>query len=326
MITLEDVALKAGVSRATVSRVVNGDQKVKTQTKAKVQRAIIELGYSPNPAARALASNHSQTIGLVTTSYLGGFFGLLMDNVQTEADLNRKQLLVTQGKGTAENELNAINKLYNMRCDGLILHVRAIDDATLCQFAQQDKPFVLLDRFIPAIAERCIAFDHYLASQLAAQYLLDKGHQSIACIYGPKNRSSSLIRQQGFVDQLNRHKLTPTHCISGEYDLTSGYQAMHDILHTTQPITAIYCCNEEMALGALLAISEQGLRVPDDISLLCYDSGERAECVSPKLTSVYFPIREMAQQATRLLINPDLSPTIFTPQIIERESVKDLNL
>lgn len=97
MVTLEDVAAEAGVSRATVSRVVNGDSNVKAPTREKVERAIALLGYTPNPAARALASSQSNTLGLVTTSYRGGFFGALMDFVQTEAESHGKQLLVTQG-------------------------------------------------------------------------------------------------------------------------------------------------------------------------------------------------------------------------------------
>ncbi|SPW22327.1 Mgl repressor and galactose ultrainduction factor [Cronobacter sakazakii] len=131
MVTLEDVAAHAGVSRATVSRVVNGDTNVKSQTRARVEAAIQALGYSPNPAARALASSQSHTIGLVTTSYRGGFFGALMDTVQSEAQRHGKQLLVTQGRDSAQNERDAISQLYNLRCDGLLLHVRMLEDDAL---------------------------------------------------------------------------------------------------------------------------------------------------------------------------------------------------
>ncbi|SKA32769.1 LacI family DNA-binding transcriptional regulator [Photobacterium toruni] len=325
MVTLENVAAHAGVSRATVSRVVNGDSNVKLATRQRIEQAIIDLGYSPNPAARALASSQSQTLGLVTTSYLGGFFGMLMNNVQTEADKSHKQLLVTQGGGTAANELNAINKLYNMRCDGLILHVRCITDQQLIDLSKT-YAFILLDRNIVGLESRCISFDHHLASILVAQFLIEHGHRHIACISGPQTRASSRLRYQGFIDTIIAAKLTPIACISGQYDLPSGYEACNQLLQQSLRPSAIYCCNEEMALGALLAISEYGLRIPDDISLICYDSGERAAFVSPKLTSIHFPIAEMATRATRLLIDQTSVYEDLKPIIIDRGSVKCLSL
>ncbi|MGF1727797.1 LacI family DNA-binding transcriptional regulator [Photobacterium nomapromontoriensis] len=323
MVTLENVAKHVGVSRATVSRVVNGDTKVKPETKQRIEQAIAELGYTPNPAARALASSQSQTLGLVTTSYLGGFFGMLMDNVQTEADKSHKQLLVTQGGGTADNELKAITKLYNMRCDGLVLHVRSITDEQLNALSK-NHAFILLDRVVKGLESRCVSFDHHLASHLATEFLIQHGHQNIACISGPQTRSSSQLRYQGFADTMAAAKLTPIECLSGHYDLPSGYNACCKLLKQTNRPSAIYCCNEEMALGALLAISEHGLRIPQDISLICYDSGERAAFVSPKLTSVHFPIAAMAKTATQLLIDPNLEYEKFEPTIIDRGSVRNV--
>jgi DNA-binding LacI/PurR family transcriptional regulator len=321
MVTLEDVAASAGVSRATVSRVVNGDTKVKSQTRIKVEAAIIELGYSPNPAARALASSQSHTLGLVTTSYRGGFFGALMDTVQSEAELNGKQLLVTQGRDTAEKELNAIQRLFNLRCDGLVLHVRAISDETLNQLAEQEKKFIILDRDVPGLEQRCVVFDHRAASACATQVFIDAGHTHIACLHGPESRSSSLLRRQGFIDAMNRANIEPVAVLGGEYDMPSGYQLAAQLLENTQP-TAIYCCNEELAIGAMLAITERGLRIPQDISLICYDSGERAAFVRPAITSVHFPISEMARFAIRKLLDSECENESFSPEIIYRDSVR----
>ncbi|HEY3984204.1 LacI family DNA-binding transcriptional regulator [Cedecea sp.] len=323
MVTLEDVAAHAGVSRATVSRVVNGDTKVKSQTRIKVEAAIAELGYSPNPAARALASSQSHSIGLVTTSYTGGFFGALMDTVQSEAESNGKQLLVTQGRGVEENERNAIQRLYNLRCDGLILHVRAIADETLMQLAERGNRFILLDRDIPALSARCVVFDHRLASHLATRYLLDAGHTAIACLHGPTQRSSSLLRLQGFLDAMKEQGVTPAAVMEGEYDMPSGYRQTSSLLDQHK-ISALYCCNEEMAVGAMLAITERGLRIPLDISLICYDSGDRAAFVRPALTSVYFPIGDMARYATRKLLDEHCENESFLPSIIARDSVRNL--
>ncbi|WP_145495617.1 LacI family DNA-binding transcriptional regulator [Yersinia bercovieri] len=325
MVTLEDVAVLAGVSRATVSRVVNGDTNVKALTREKVEQAVAVLGYTPNPAARALASSQSHTLGLVTTSYRGGFFGALMDFVQTEAESQGKQLLVTQGRDNADKEWQAIQRLYNLRCDGLILHVRFLSDERLRQLAVADRSFVLLDRLVPGLEARCVTFDHRRASQMATQVLIDAGHRRIACISGSAQRHSSELRRQGFIDAMQSAGLTPIACVEGVYDLESGYQRADEILNQPHLPTAIYCCNEEMAIGALLAINKHHLQVPQDISLICYDSGERAPFVCPALTSLHFPIVGMAQFATQLLINPQTPPASFPPTIIMRDSVMPPN-
>lgn len=321
MVTLEDVAAVAGVSRATVSRVVNGDNNVKAVTREKVERAVAELRYTPNPAARALASSHSNTLGLVTTSYLGGFFGAIMDFVQTEAESHGKQLLVTQGSYSAENELLAIQRLFSLRCDGVILHVRYLSDQQLLKLAEEQSRFVLLDRLVPGLEDRCVIFDHISASQIATQQLIDAGHRRIACISGPAQRASSQLRLQGFLLAMQTASLQPLECLEGVYDLESGYQCADRLLRRKVLPSAIYCCNEEMAIGALLAINERHLRVPQDISLTCYDSGERAPFVRPALTTVHFPITEMAAYAARLLIDPLTQPIKFVPAVIQRDSI-----
>ena len=204
MVTLEDVAALAGVSRATVSRVVNGDSNVKAPTREKVERAVAQLGYTPNPAARALASSHSNTLGLVTTSYRGGFFGALMDFVQTEAESHGKQLLVTRGRNSAENEWQAIQRLFSLRCDGVILHVRFLSDDRLRQLAAEQRDFVLLDRLVPGLEARCVTFDHPLASRMATQQLLDAGHRRIACISGPRERRRAACGCKGLKRRCRR--------------------------------------------------------------------------------------------------------------------------
>ncbi|OTA16862.1 catabolite control protein A [Xenorhabdus vietnamensis] len=329
MVTLEDVAAYSGVSRATVSRVVNGDKNVRAVTRTKVENAIMALGYSPNLAARELASNQSNTLGLVTTSYRGGFFGALMDSIQTEAELHGKQLLVTQGRNSAENEWQAITHLHSLRCNGMILHVRTISDDKLRQLAHAGRSFVLLDRLVAGLEERCVVFDHHKASYLATQTLIEYGHTRIACISGSLSRNPSQQRRQGFLDAMKDAGLQPIACLEGEYDLQSGYRQTRAILTSSSLATsvmsrpdALFFCSEEMALGALLAITEQGLNVPEDISIICYDSGERAAFIHPALTSVHFPITDMARFAMRLLLEPDTLHPAFTPQIIYRNSLR----
>ena len=199
--------------------------------------------------------------------------------------------------------------------------MRFLSDERLHQLAAAGRSFVLLDRLVPGLEARCVTFDHRRASQMATQVLIDAGHRHIACISGSAQRHSSELRRQGFIDAMQLAGLEPVACVEGVYDLESGYQRADEILKRPQHPTAIYCCNEEMATGALLAINKHHLQVPQDISLLCYDSGERAPFVSPALTSLHFPIVEMSRYATQLRINPLIPSASFPPAIIMRESV-----
>lgn len=138
-----------------------------------------------------------------------------MDFVQTEAESNGKQLLVTQGRNSAENELLAIQRLFSLRCDGVILHVRCLSDDRLRQLAAEQRSFVLLDRLVPGLEDRCVTFDHVYASQLATQQLIDVGHRRIACISGPAQRASSQQRLQGFLNAMQAANLQPLGCPEG---------------------------------------------------------------------------------------------------------------
>ncbi|WP_213977324.1 substrate-binding domain-containing protein, partial [Serratia marcescens] len=174
--------------------------------------------------------------------------------VQTEAESNGKQLLVTQGRNSAENEWQAVQRLFSLRCDGVILHVRFLSDDRLRQLAAEQRDFVLLDRLVPGLEDRCVTFDHPLASRMATQQLLDAGHRRIACISGPRERPSSRLRLQGFEEAMQAANIEPVACLEGVYDLESGYRCADRLLRQAARPSAIYCCNEEMAIGALLAI------------------------------------------------------------------------
>ena len=135
-----------------------------------------------------------------------------MDFVQTEAESHGKQLLVTRGRNSAENEWQAIQRLFSLRCDGVILHVRFLSDDRLRQLAAEQRDFVLLDRLVPGLEARCVTFDHPLASRMATQQLLDAGHRRIACISGPRERLSSRLRLQGFEEAMQAANIEPVAC------------------------------------------------------------------------------------------------------------------
>ena len=305
MATIKDVAEHAQVSRATVSRVLNNTGQVTESTRERVAAAIEQLDYRPNPVAQSLASNTSNIIGLMVSSFRGGFFGDLMAQVQHVVDTAGKVMIVTQGKHSAECERAALEHLMNMRCDGLLLHVRYMSDEELIKLAEKMPPFVLLDRYIEALADHCITFDHVAAGERAVQVLMDQGHTQIACLAGKLFKDNARQRFQGYANQLQKKNLPVDMELvtEGDYDRDSGYRGMKQILATGKPVTAVYACSEEMAVGCMDALREVDMKVPDDISLISYDSVDLCTFLTPHVSALHFPITEMASVAGTLLMN-----------------------
>lgn len=304
MARIKDVAELAGVNRSTVSRIINGEGKFKEETRRKVEQAMSQLNYRPSAIARSLATSSSNIVGLLVTFYTGGFFGEMMEQVQTELDMHQKFLITAQGHHSAQGERDAIQRFHDLRCDGYVLHSRYLSDDDLRVLAQQPTPFVLLDRHVEGLEDRCITFDHRGASELAVNHLLKQGHKKIACITGPLHRHNSRLRLQGYLDALSHAGIAPiqTLCEEGNYGRHSGYSAMQQLLERHPDVTAVFSCSEEMTTGALQYLHEQRIPVPERISLVSFDSVDLCESLYPTVTAVHFPISEMARAAVQSLI------------------------
>ncbi|ENM5762995.1 LacI family DNA-binding transcriptional regulator [Vibrio mimicus] len=304
MARIKDVAELAGVNRSTVSRIINGEGKFKEETRLKVEQAMLQLNYRPSAIARSLATSSSNMVGLLVTFYTGGFFGKMMEQVQTELDMHHKFLITAQGHHSAQGEREAIQRFHDLRCDGYVLHSRYLSDDDLRTLAQQPTPFVLLDRYVEGLEDRCITFDHRAASQLVVNHLIQQGHSHIACITGPLHRHNGRLRKQGYLDALLEAgiKLDDSFCEEGNYGRQSGYFAMQELLNRHPDITAVFSCSEEMTTGALQYLHEQRISVPEQISLVSFDSVDLCENLYPTVTAVHFPISEMARAAVQSLI------------------------
>ncbi|MDN3682983.1 LacI family DNA-binding transcriptional regulator [Vibrio tapetis subsp. quintayensis] len=332
MARIKDVAALAGVNRSTVSRIINGEGKFKEETRQKVEQAMAELNYRPSAIARSLATSSSNMMGLLVTYYTGGFFGAVMEHVQFELDSHSKFLITSQGHHTKDGEHAAIQRFHDLRCDGYILHSRHLLDDDLCELAKQSTPFVLLDRYVPALKERCITFDHHKASSLAVQHLLDNKHKLIGCITGPTYRENSLKRIQGYLDTMASFgvEVPKSWCEEGDYGSRSGYDATKALLSRHPELTAIFSCSEEMTVGAMQYLHEQKIRVPEDISIVSFDSVERCAELYPAVTAVCFPINLMAKQGVKTLmglVNGQSMevPTTFVPELIVRKADRTLD-
>ncbi len=332
MARIKDVAELAGVNRSTVSRIINGEGKFKEETRQKVEQAMKALNYRPSAIARSLATSSTNMVGLLVTYYTGGFFGALMDEVQTELDQHKKFLITAQGHHSAEGEKEAIQRFNDLRCEGYVLHSRYLSDQELIALSELPTPFVLLDRFVPGLEERCITFDHAKASRIGVEHLLSCGHVNIGCIAGPSHRTNSQLRKKGYMDAMRTADIVvqDSWCVEGDYGRDSGYQAVKRLLSSAPELTAIFSCSEEMTVGALQYLHESGIAVPQQISIVSFDSIDRCLELYPTVTAVHFPISEMARaaalQTKRLISKNDVAPLPrFEPQLRVRQSQKNIS-
>ncbi|MEC6796973.1 substrate-binding domain-containing protein [Photobacterium sp. S4TG1] len=340
MATIKDVAKLAEVSVATVSRVINKSPKASQAAITAVTQAMQTLGYRPNANARALVSQSTNTIGVLVGDVSDPFFGAMIKSIDNIARQHNKHLLIGNGYHNADSERDVIELLINSRCDTLIIHSKSLSNNELIAYSQEVPGMVLINRFIPEIADRCIALDNHRGSYLATELLIKHGHQHIGYICSNHDIEDTEQRKQGYLDALQAHQLTaPQSYIEyGTPDEDGGEIAMTNLLAKNQPITAIAAYNDYMAAGCLSVLEGNGLMVPNQMSLIGFDDGLIAKYLHPKLTTVRYPIQIMAEQATQLAFQlataakqstpnttkSDSSIThMFVPTLIKRLSVMD---
>ncbi|GLR73676.1 substrate-binding domain-containing protein [Aliivibrio sifiae] len=333
MATIKDVAKEAGVSVATVSRVVNKSPKASKAAIESVNAAMTKLGYRPNANARALVSKSTNTIGVVVADVSDPFFGSLIKAVDGIARANNKHLLIGNGYHDAQTEKEAIELLINNRCESLVIHSKGLSDEELVQFANEVKGLVIINRHIPEIAERCISLDNELGSLLATEYLIENGHQHIAYINSSQDIDDSHQRHFGYVTALKKHNLSINDMLFSAAEPTDegGAVAMQTLLNKDINFTAAVCYNDYMAAGALSTLEEHNIAVPNKISLMGFDNGLIAKYLHPKLSTMDYPIQAMAEQAAELSLalakenNTTIKGTIFKASLIKRDSVAKTN-
>ncbi|WP_299258026.1 LacI family DNA-binding transcriptional regulator [uncultured Kushneria sp.] len=327
MPTIREVAAHAGVSPATVSRVMKGEVPVSADTRARVEVAISAMGYAPNAFARSLASNRLEGVGLVISHLAGPFMGRVMMTLEATLRRANVSLLVASGGGEAAREQEAVNFLLGRRCDGLIVHADALSDETLTALATTT-PLVVFNRRVPDIDAHCISLDNEYGGYLATRHLLDQGHQSIACLTGPLRQQDAAERLAGYQRALHERGIPVDEqaIIEGDFTEQGGEQGMMTLLAREMAVTAVVAGNDDMALGAMTILRARGVAVPRAMSLVGYDNEACARHVVPALTTVHAPLEEMAQAAAerllKLIAGASLpASTPFMPTLIERETV-----
>ncbi len=332
MATIKDVAKEAGVSVATVSRVINNSPKASATSINSVKQAMEKLGYRPNANARALVSQSTQTVGVLVADVSDPFFGTLVKAADNIAHAHGKHLLVCNGYHHADQEKAAIELLINSRCDSLIIHSKALSDDELIRYAAEVKGMVLINRYISELADRCISLDNHRGAYLATEFLIRNGHTKIAHIASSHAIEDTDARIDGYLDAMRDNHLEPSRSYIeyGEPDSEGGELATQNLLMKAVDFTAIVAYNDYMAVGALSVFEENAIHVPQQVSIVGFDDGLLAKYVHPKLTTIRYPIQLMAERAANLSLQlakgerPDSGSNRFAPTIVRRMSVEKI--
>ncbi|MDP8163289.1 substrate-binding domain-containing protein [Pasteurella skyensis] len=332
MITIRDVAALAGVSVATVSRVLNNAPSSKKSRQAVLQ-AVETLGYCPNANAQALALKNTDTVGVVVTDVTDPFFAILVKTVDQVATEYGKSILIGIGYHNAEKELNAIESLLRKRCNCLIVHSKALDDEILKHYLESVPSMVIINRVIEGYEHRCVDLDNEKGTFLATEKLIKLGHKHIAYIGSNHYITDEFDRKNGYLKALKKYNLSQLEhaIVHTSPDFEGGEEAMIELLSYHTDLTAIVAYNDNIAAGALSVLNENNIKVPEQFSIIGFDDVPIAKYLVPKLTTIRYPIDLMASYATKLalnLANKEIErPTYvkFKPTLVKRFSTKGLS-
>lgn len=330
MATIYQVSELAGVSLATVSRVLNDSGKVTAKTREKVEKAMKELGYRPSSIARSLASNRTNSIGVQVPMLGGPFYGEILSGMEAELRDAGKHVIITAGHSDKTSEVAGIEFLLSRNCDALILHVDAVSDEYLADLAKGPVPIVVIGRHVPGMEDSCINVDNELGGYLATKSVLVLGHRKLAYISGPLWKHDSHDRLEGHKRALKEYGLefNPRLLYEGDFQEASGSRGMEELLGTGQPFSAVICANDEMAAGAMGVARERGLDVPDDISVIGFDNVFFTRYFRPRLSTIDYRMSSMGRMAARAVLRivygqKELEiQNTFEPTVVMRSSVK----
>lgn len=308
MATIKDVARLAGVGLGTASRVVSGKGAVSPATLAKVRKAIEELDFRPSHAARSLLSGTTQMIGVYIPVLKGTFYTPILQLIDTELRDNGLHMVVAFGYGQADargQAIEGIEFLMQRGCDGIISMSTSLLDADIEAFTARGWKMVAVNHNFKGPSEQCFYVDHRQGGALAAATLLAQKHKHIAVIAGPSTAPDNVDRISGFMAELERCGIDTKKLWVAESDFSpeGGWSCAEELLKSGYHFTAVWCANDEMAVGALSFFQQAGIKVPDEVSVLGYDDTPSAEFTAPRLTSVHVPWRDVTLSGLNSLMN-----------------------
>lgn len=323
--TISDVARLAGVSIATVSRVLHNPEKVRQKTLDQVNEAIRESGYAPNFMARNLRTQRSNMILVMVPNIANSFFSEILLGIEDVASRNGYGVLIGNTANDASRERAYLNYLQGNQADGLIL---LSDHPLLEQDISAFPPFVAISERPPEKKFPFVGIDNRQAAEDIVNHLIEKGHREIGHISGPRENPLTPRRIEGYQRALGNAgiPIAAANIIDGQFTIQSGYEAARKLLQQNPLITAIFCANDESAVGVIQYLNEIGKSVPNDIAVAGFDDIQLATVVSPTLTTIRQPVRQLGEQSMQMMLtllskNDDTSHEIILDhKLIVRES------
>ena len=315
-VTVQEVAAAAGVSTATVSRVLNGNYPVATDTRRRVERAVRTLGYVVNAHARALAGSVTRTVGIIVADVIDPFYGHIAHGVQRQAAEVGKLCLVCSTYGVVGGELDLIDALNEQRADAVVLVGGGTYDpgysrrlADRARALHRDGSWLVLcgrPPLEPGVPAGVVDYDNEGGAFAITEYLLGLGHRRILYVGGPELLSTHQSRLAGFrrAHQARDLQIDERLVQPGAFSRRFGYERTAQLLAdgSAGPFTAVFGANDTVAVGAMQALREAGLRIPQDVSVVGYDDIPLAADVTPALTTVNLPLEQMGREAVRLAV------------------------
>ena len=325
MASIRDVAALAGVSPATVSRVMNGTAKVDAEKQARVLRAIEQTGFVPNEVARSLFRKSAKTIGLIVPSIRNPYFTELAAHVDTLATANGFRPFLCNTGYDPEKEKAAIQMLVSMNADAII--VASCSEQVKELINNCPIPVVALDAMLyGADVEACVFCDYYWGGRIATEHLLDCGCKHIVCIKGPQYRYSARTRYQGYRDVCQERGILER-TVECDYDFDQGIAMTEELLERFPDVDGIIACNDIVAISTYKVLHKHSISVPEKIQLIGFDDISFAALLSPELTTISQPIKEMAEKAVELIISNELTGMtggkfVFPVTLVKRQTTK----
>jgi LacI family transcriptional regulator len=308
--TIKDVARLAGVGVGTASRVVSGRGAVAPApaTVEKVRKAIEELDFRPSQAARALHSGNSQIIGVYIPYLSGTFYTPILQVIYTELRAAGMNMVVSFGVGSGDSRQQAregIEFLMARGCDGMLLLSNALLESDIEALGPIQQRLVVLNHAFASIPDQCFSINHALGGRLAARALLDHRHRKIAVISGPSNVPDNVERIAGFMAELSEAGVDTdgTWVTESNFAAEGGWTSAKELLASGYEFTALFCANDEMAVGALSYFQQAGVVVPGAVSVLGYDDTASTKFTVPRLSSVHIPWRDLTVNGLSFLLN-----------------------
>lgn len=326
MITIKDVAKKAGVAVSTASYALNGSNKVSEKTKERVLSAANELKYVPNNAARNLKLRKTNLIGLFVNNINGPFYDKLVKGVQDVINMKDYEMIIFCDSGRTEG--TSYNFLKEGRVDGAIIISSNITNEQILDLNSEGLPLVLLDRKMKNSNLCSVTVDNVKGSVDAVEHLIKLGNRKIGFISGPKNSFDNKERMKGYLDTLKNNSIDviDKYILKGMFTEESGYEAVKEFLSKNNDIPdAFFSSNDEMAIGAIKAFHEAGIKVPQDVAIVGFDDIILGSYIKPKLTTIRRPMYELGMFSTNMLMSilegkSTNSSLVLSTKLIIRES------